>query len=83
MKKFSDCSLILFKLVKTKKDQENSKLREEVQRLSQELQSKEERHKHDKSLAADKLAVLESKVEEIMRQNHELSQQLDKSQLAL
>lgn len=28
MKKFSDCSLILFKTIKNRKDQENAKLRE-------------------------------------------------------
>jgi hypothetical protein len=41
MKKFSDCSLILFKTVKKRKEEENTKLKEELDRLSQELQLKD------------------------------------------
>ena len=46
-----------------------SKLKEEVERMTQEQQLKEERQKHDKNMASEKLAVLESKIEELTRQN--------------
>lgn len=69
MKKFSDCSLVLFKNLKNRKDQDNTKLREEFERLTQELQQKDEKHKHEKNLSSDRLAILESKTEEMARQN--------------
>jgi len=35
MKKFSDCSLVLFKTVKKRKEEENAKLKEDLDRLTQ------------------------------------------------
>ena len=76
MKKFADCSLIMYKAMRSKKDQEGHKLREEVEKLTSEMASREERHKHEKIAANDKNAILESQLEELARQNKELSTQL-------
>lgn len=40
MKKFADCSLILFKSMKTKKENEIVSLKEEVQKLSSAMAAK-------------------------------------------
>lgn len=45
MKKFADCSLVVFKSMKTKKDSEVASLKEEIQRLTNSLMMKEEKFK--------------------------------------
>lgn len=63
MKKFSDSSIILFKSFKAKKDQEILKMREETDRISSDFATRDERQKHEKTAAADKAAILESRIE--------------------
>lgn len=46
MKKFSDCSLLMFKNFKVRKDQEMLRLREDTDKMVSEFAAKDERQKH-------------------------------------
>lgn len=78
MKKFSDSSIILFKSFKVKKDQEILKMREETDRIASDFATRDERQKHERTAAADKAAILESRIEELLKQNKELAESLAK-----
>ena len=52
------------------------RLKEDVDRQASESATREEKQKHERTAAADKAAILESRIEELMKQNRELSESL-------
>lgn len=58
MKKFSDCSLLMFKNFKARKDQEILRIREEADKVASEYSARDERQKHEKTASSDKVAIL-------------------------
>jgi hypothetical protein len=69
MKKFAESSLLMFKYFKARKDQETQQIIAESERQKSENSAKEERQKHERTAAADKAAILESRIEELLKQN--------------
>jgi hypothetical protein len=47
----------MFKTMKSKKDQEVNKLKDEFERLTSELTAKEDKHKHERTIYSDKNAI--------------------------
>ena len=69
LKKFSDPSLIIYKSMQNKKDEEIEQLNKDILQANSEFTLKQEKLKHDRLKMQDKTVQLQANLEEIQKQH--------------
>lgn len=69
LKKFSDSSLIMYKSMQNKKDEEIEQLNKDILQANSEFTLKQEKLKHDRLKMQDKTVQLQANLEEIQKQH--------------